>query len=300
VAETLVAGLGELGIEVIFLNPGTDTAPVQEAVRALSAQGVQVPRVVLCMYEGVALAAAHAYYAATGRPQVVMVHVDVGTQNLGAMVHNAMRAEVGVVMIAGRTPATAYGELPGGRDATVHWHQDVPDQAGVVRPYVKWTGEVSAATPLRTVTRALQVAATSPAGPVYLTAEREVLMQPAIAEDVPPARYRAPIPPAPDAEAIARAARLLADAERPVVITTRVGQNPQGVAALVEVAERTGAVIVDHRERVNFPSSHPAYLTNAAQVGECLGQADVVLLADAPVPWIPAHGAPPQSATVIS
>jgi acetolactate synthase-1/2/3 large subunit len=51
---------------------------------------------------------------------------------------------------------------------------------------------------------------------------------------------------------------------------------------------------------VNFPSSHPAYLTNAAQVGECVAQADVVLVADAPVPWIPAHGGPAQSATVIS
>ena len=65
-----------------------------------------MPRTVLCLFELVALAAAHGYYAATGRPQAVLVHVDVGTQNLGGMLHNAQRGRAAVLISAGRTPYT--------------------------------------------------------------------------------------------------------------------------------------------------------------------------------------------------
>ena len=91
----------------------------------------------LCPHETVALAAAHAHFAVTGRVQAVFVHVDVGTQNLGAMVHNAARAEAGVLILAGLTPFDETGTVPGSRDVTVHWMQDIPDQAGIVRQYVK-------------------------------------------------------------------------------------------------------------------------------------------------------------------
>src|SRR4051794_8377720 len=148
------------GVEVIFLNPGSDTAPLQEALAVLEAAGEVVPRVVLCLHEGVALAAAHAYFAVTGRPQLVMVHVDVGTQNLGSMVHNASRGQAAVVILAGRTPTTSFGELPVGRDAAVHWLQDVPDQVGIVRQYVKWAGDIDPETARQTVARAFEVART--------------------------------------------------------------------------------------------------------------------------------------------
>ncbi len=106
-----------------------------------------------------------------------MVHVDVGTQNLGSMLHNAARGEAGVVIIAGLTPTTTEGEQPGGRDVGVHWLQDIPDQAGVVRPYVKLAGQLlNPLTLERTLVRAFQVAASAPSGPVYLTIAREVLM----------------------------------------------------------------------------------------------------------------------------
>jgi hypothetical protein len=169
-AEVLVQALVDEGVDFVFLNPGTDTAPVQEALARLAAAGATVPRVVLCPHEALALAAAHAYYAITGRPQLVMVHVDVGTQNLGSMVHNAQRGEAGVVILAGLTPVTAYGELPGGRDTPVHWQQDVPDQAGIVRSYVKWSGELRVVeTITQTVRRAFQVGSPCRAPPARCT-----------------------------------------------------------------------------------------------------------------------------------
>ena len=82
-AELFVAQLVEGGVEVLYINSGTDTFPVQEAIARRQALGLPVPRVVLCLDEAVAGAAAHGHYAVTGRPQAVLVHVDVGTQQVG-------------------------------------------------------------------------------------------------------------------------------------------------------------------------------------------------------------------------
>ena len=302
-AEALVTELSDLGVDVVFLNPGTDTAPVQEAVAKLRASGVEVPRIVMCPHEAVALAAAHAYFAVTGRPQVVMVHVDVGTQNLGSMLHNAFRGEAGVVIIAGRTPITAYGELPGGRDHVVHWQQDVPDQAGVVRAYTKWVADIERPETLaRQLNRAFQVAGSTPSGPVYLTATRELLMagMPESVGRPDPQRHRVPSPMAPDPGTLSEAVSILARSRHPVITTTRVGRNPEAVIALVDFAEVVGAFVVDRRERMNFPSTHPAYLAEPDEARAALEEADVVVVIDSAVPWVPLLGGPSDDATIIT
>jgi acetolactate synthase I/II/III large subunit len=299
-AELLVLTLARQGVEHIFLNPGTDTAPVQEALAHCARSGARVPRVVTCAHEAVALAAAHGYFALTGRPQVVMVHVDVGTQNLGSMMHNAFRGEAGVVVVAGLTPTTWNGEQPGGRDAVVHWHQDVPDQTGIVRPYVKLTGELRTPESLPgQIARALQVAASAPAGPVYLTVAREVLMQPSTTQPTTPDRQGPATPTAPDPDVLAEVARILAYSERPVITTSRVGRDPAAVDELVRLAELLGAPVVDRRERLNLPTTHPCYVPDAKSGGALLAEADAILVVDSDVPWIPLRAAPDVHATVI-
>src|SRR5438309_11308412 len=126
-AEAIFQLLVACGVDHVFLNPGTDTAPLQEALVALSADGERVPTLVQCLYENVALAAAHGYFQVTRRPQLVVVHVDVGTQNLGGNVHNTMRGQAGVVILAGRAPYTFDPTTPGSRDRPMQWQQDVPD-----------------------------------------------------------------------------------------------------------------------------------------------------------------------------
>src|SRR6266702_5675657 len=177
-AEAIFQLLVACGVEYVFLNPGTDTAPIQEALVALAADGERVPSLVPCLYENVAMAAAHGYFLVTRKPQLVVVHVDVGTQNLGGNVHDAMRGQAGVVILAGRAPYTVDGSLPGSRDRAIQWQQDVTDQIGIVRSYVKWWHELARVETLHhLIPRAVQIAASEPAGPVYMTAAREVLMQ---------------------------------------------------------------------------------------------------------------------------
>src|SRR5262249_36153621 len=191
------------GGECLYLNPGTDTFPIQEALARLAAAGRPVPRTVLCPFEVVALAAAHGYYAATGRPQAVLVHVDVGTQNLGGQLHNAQRGRAAVLVSAGRSPYTSEQGVRGGRDTDIHGLHEQLGQHGVVRNCTKWAYELRRPDQVgEVVARAFQIAASDPPGPVYLTLPREVLMAPAeepvVPRRQPPARAGAGDPEALD------------------------------------------------------------------------------------------------------
>jgi acetolactate synthase-1/2/3 large subunit len=294
-AAELVGTLADEGVQHLFINPGTDTAPVQEALAAARKDGAPSPRAVLCTHEFVALSAAMGHYFASGTPQAVMVHVDAGTLNLGGALHNAQRNRVPAVIFAGRSPYATSPGIPGHRDTYIHWQQEQLDQQAVVRAFGKWTMEVPRGRDLGLIVRrAYQVARSDPRGLAYVMLPREALMDPAgggLARRLPP-----PAPAAADPATLAEMARCLAGAERPVIVTSRTGARPAAVAALVEVAEILGCPVVDHRDRLSFPPGHPLY---AGESGEVLTDADVVLILDTEVPWIPVHAAPPPDATVL-
>ena len=74
-AEAFVELLNANGVDYIFLNPGTELAPVQEALSKFKALGKRTPEVVLCLHESVAMAAVHGPCMVSGRPRVVLVLV---------------------------------------------------------------------------------------------------------------------------------------------------------------------------------------------------------------------------------
>jgi acetolactate synthase-1/2/3 large subunit len=295
-AELLLRGLMDRGVEVLYMNPGTDSAPIQRAIEVAQAAGEPAPRLVLCPHEIVALAAAHAHYAVTGRMQAVFVHVDVGTQNLGSMVHNAARAEASVLIIAGLTPFDESGTVPGGRTNTVHWMQDVPDQPGIVRQYVKATFNPGRASLVHeTIQRAADLATAEPCGPVYVTVGREMLMESAPAPAS--ARIAERLSAGPSREAVRRSVAEIRLSRRPVLMTTRIGRHPEAVAPFVRLAELIGARVVDQRERMNIPATHPLVAPDAAQTWN---DADLVIALDAPIPWVLGHGGPGPECRVIA
>jgi acetolactate synthase-1/2/3 large subunit len=287
------------GVECLFMNPGTDTIPIQEALSKLEQLGEPVPRTVLCLFELVALAAAHGYYQATGRPQAVLVHVDVGTQNLGGMLHNAQRGRAAVLISAGRTPYTSDASQRGTRDTYIHWLQEQFDQHGIVRNFVKWDYELRRPEQMgEVIARGLQVAASDPPGPVYLTLPREVLMT-----EVRDVKHPAPELTVParlgagDPDALRVVAQHLVRSESPVVLTSTIGRTRQGFEALVRLAELLALPVVERRERTNFPTSHP--LHQGFQPASFVEVADVILVADSDVPYIPTQVTPRPDATIV-
>jgi acetolactate synthase I/II/III large subunit len=297
-ATELVDTLADEGVEYLFINPGTDTAPVQEALAAARARSAPHPRTVLCTHEFVALSAAMGHYFASGKPQAVMVHVDAGTLNLGGAIHNAQRNRVPVVVFAGRTPYSIDPEVPGHRDAYIHWQQEQADQQAVLRAFGKWTMEVPRGRELGgIVRRAYQVVRSDPTGPAYVMLPREALMEPGGAR--PTRRLLPPRPAAPDPDGLAELAKTLADARRPVIITGRTGARPEAVPALVAVAELLGAPVIDHQDRLNFPPRHPLFAGGEVDGADELRAADVVLVLDAEVPWIPVQAKPSADAVIL-
>lgn len=287
-AELLLESLCEHGVDCIFANLGTDYAPVIEALARFRRRGARMPHLVLCQHESVALSAAHGYAAATGRAQAVFVHADVGTQNLGGALHNAFRARVPVLVIAGLSPITTRGELPGSRSSPVQYLQDVPDQPGIVRQYAKWTCELRTAFNVRqVVARALQVGRAEPRGVVYLTAPREPLEQ-IVQRPVEQPPIALPEPCVPADEALETLRDWLYEAELPLVLTSYVGRSGAAVEALVEVAEAAGLGVIDAPPFTwsNFPTDHPQHL--GASASPLVGQADLLFLVDVDTPWVPA------------
>lgn len=299
-AEAFVELLNANGVEYIFLNPGTDTFPIQEALSKFKAMGKRTPEVILCLHESVAMAAAHGYFMVNGRPQVVLVHVDIGTLQVGGELHNAQRGRVGVILCAGRAPSTFDQNIRGERSSGIHWTQEQFDQAGVVRGYVKWEYELRTNANIhQVVQRAFQVASTEPCGPVYLTLPRELLMEKIKNVTIPDiARHAAVITPQADTNQLMGIADMLLRAETPLIIAGDSGRHPEAVSPLVELAESLGArVMPDTERRMSFPNTHPLCSSDLGQ--SYLKEADVLLLIDKDIPYIPRQTQPRPDAKII-
>src|SRR5687768_12187656 len=302
-AEAYLELLKDRGIDIFLGNAGTDFASLVEAFARFEAEGGRAPRPLVVPHEFVAVSMAHGYYAAGGKPAAVMVHVNVGTANASTAIISASRANVPILMSAGRTPITEEG-LPGARDLHIHWAQESFDQAAMLREYVKWDYELRTPVQLESVVdRALELMLAEPRGPVYLTLPREVLAtSPGAMTITSPARRHSRSERFPDPARIEEAARLLARAEHPVVLVSAAGIDPRAVTGLVALAEAGGLGVIEADPiYMNFSHRHDLHLgyNQSGTTNPSLGEADAILVIEADVPWYPAKQKPTAGAPII-
>ena len=298
-AEAYLELLAARGVEYLFANAGTDFAPLIEAYAKRFVAGQSLPRPLTVPHEVPAVAMAHGFAMITGRPQAVMVHVIVGAANALGGIINAARANVPMLFTAGRNPITEQG-FRGSRDRHIQWAQESFDQGAMAREFVKWDYELRNFAQLETVVdRALAIAQAEPKGPVYLSLPREV-----IGERQESFEYgetsRAPKPSdsVASADAIHEAARMLAAARHPLIITKALGRDPGAVPALVRVAEALGAPVVDHFHiYMNFPQNHP--LHGGFDAVPYFDEADAILVAESDAPWFPSIRGPRPDAKLV-
>lgn len=289
-AHYFLEGLTEIGCDYLFCNFGTDHAPIIEAMASFQRDGRKAPQTVICPHEITAAHMAAGYALATGRGQGVMVHVDAGTANSAMALHNICRARIPVLLMAGRAPYTTRGELLGSRDTYVHFVQEPFDQTSLVRPYIKWEYNLpSGVVAKEALRRAHTVMMSDPKGPVYMTFPRETLTElwsEGQIRSYPEDRFGPAAAGSVDAKAVdAIAARLLA-AERPLLITAYSGRNPAAVALLDELARFAGIRVIEFSPiDVNLPHDSPCH--GGFVPAKALADADVGLLVDVDVPWIP-------------
>jgi acetolactate synthase-1/2/3 large subunit len=289
-AHHLLQGLTDLGVRYIFSNLGTDHVSLIEELARWDQTGLPHPQMVLCPHENVAVHMAAGYAAMTAQGQAVVVHVDAGTANASMGLHNMFRTRLPVLLMAGKTPFTLHGELAGSRDNYVHFVQDPFDMASLVRPYVKWEYSLpSGVVAKEVVRRAHSVMQSDPPGPVYLTLPREVLAEHCADTQTIPynaQRFGAVGLGGIDEAQVLALAESLMKARSPMAVTAYLGRKAEAVAALEDLTLLCGIQVYEFSPTyLNMSRTHPCFM--GFDPGQGLSSADLGLLLDVDVPWLP-------------
>ncbi len=273
-SDLIVDLLHAYDIEYAAMNPGATFRGLHDSI--VNYGGNHTPQLILCCHEEIAVAVAHGYGKAKGRPMAAIVHDLVGLLHATMAIYIAWLDRAPVLVLGATGPMAVEERRP-----WIDWIHTALVQGQAVRDYVKWDDQpASMQSIVESVIRAHRVAVTDPAGPIYLCFDAALQEQrlehvPAI-PDV--ARFAPPRPAQGDPAALETAARWLVDASHPVAIADYTGRRPTGVRALIDLAETVALPVVDLGSRFNFPNTHPLDLTGAE--AEVLGQADVVLALD--------------------
>lgn len=294
--------LWDAGVTHVFVNLGSDHPSIIEAmVKGAREKKGQFPRIITCPNEMVAMSMADGYARLTGKPQAVIVHVDVGTQGLGAAVHNASAGRAPVLVFAGISPITQEGELRGSRTEFIHWIQDVPDQKQIVSQYCRYSAELKTGVNVKQmVNRALQFAKSAPTGPVYLCGSREVMEQEIKPYSINQAEWDPVELGGLPTSAVNKIAEALAGAKQPLLITGYAGRNKEIPGKLVELANTVkGLRVLDTGgSDMCFPADHPAWLGLRYGSEDAIRSADTIIILDCDVPWIPTQCKPQTDAKI--
>jgi len=282
-SDFMVDVIKTLDIEYCAANPGTSFRGLHESV--INYGGNTMPEFLTCLHEESSVAMAHGYAKIEGKPMMVMAHGTVGLQHASMAIYNAYADRVPLIVMLGNILDINY------RRGSADWYHSVQDAAAMVRDYIKWDDTpVTLAHFAESTVRAYNIAMTPPFEPVVIVADGVLQEEPIREKNLRIPKLVVSAPPRGDSGAVAEAAKLLVDAENPVIVAGRLARTPHGIELLTELAETLQAGVRDQRLRMNFPSHHPL---NIPAVGDpitpSLGDADVVLGLEAQELWSLTH-----------
>lgn len=296
VGEVLLTRLKQLGVEYFFANPGTEFISVIRGFQELPKDSVPVPITVPHEFQAVSMA--YGYYLATGRPQAVMTHATVGAANALIGLIGASRMNIPLIFISGMTSQSERKTL-GHRDKLIHWSQDTKDQGSIFREYVKWEAVVSDPESIQDILdRAYAIATSAPCGPVAIKISRDILLSELVSFANAQSAVTRQALPAPSPEAMVQVLEWMKSAERPLVITNRLGIDPFAASLLSDVSTRHGLGVVTPDDfYMSFPADHSNHL--GFHGGEVIGDADFIVVLDTETPWFPLERGPSSQAKVV-
>jgi acetolactate synthase I/II/III large subunit len=277
-SDFMVDILKALGIEYVCAVAGSSFRALHESV--INYGGNKNPEFITCLHEEQSVAMAHGFAKIEGKPLCMFAHGTVGLQHAAMAIYNAYCDRVPVYMVIGNnldvvTRSPVYGE----------WAHSVQDAAAMVRDYTKWDDQpISLQHFAESAVRAYKIAMTPPMAPVLLVADSELQENPIRADaklTIP--KVTLPAPPVGESAAIAEAARLLVQAENPLIVVDHTARTQAGIDRTVELAEALQAAVVDISGRMNFPTRHP--LNQSNRRGAVVANADVILGLEATDFW---------------
>lgn len=294
--EAILEAFRKLEVDYVFSSPGTEWAPVWEAVANQISDGKNGPGFMDFWHETLAVDVAAGYTMATGRMQGVLLHAGSGLMQGVMGIHAAWVASIPMVVISGET--ITYGEQPD-FDPGAQWinNLSIPGSTTrLVETVCKYASHsASAHTIYESVVRSGEMAQRHPTGPTYLSVTTELLME----EWTPPANGGRTVPAAPRTltapEDIERLAARIAAAKNPVILTESAGREVETFEALVALCEELALPVVEKMGAwyANFPKDHPLHQGHNFQ--QYWEEADLVIVIRCRAPWYPPSARPPKA-----
>lgn len=303
-SDVPAAMLRRLGVDYISLTPGASYRGFHDSL--VNHLGNTRPEILLCLHEEHAVAIAHGYAKATGKPMAVALHSNVGLMHGSMAIFNAFADRAPMLILGATGPMDATERRP-----WIDWLHTAQDQAALIRNFLKWDDQPGSAAAIpEAMLRGWKITRTEPQAPVYINLDagnQEAPLDAPVAIPAPD-RFAPPAPAAPGQDAARKAAACLKSARRPVILFGRGARTDEAQEKRVELAERLGATMLsDLKAGAMVPTDHPLHMGTPfnkvpAEVRDVLGNADVILS----LGWIDlggllkqAFGISPPDATVI-
>ena len=294
--EALIDILNAHGVGKIFINPGFEFIDVLSSVASARVEGRKSPQLVLCLDESVTAAAAYGNYMVTGKPQVVMVHSELGSLQLGGNLQNLQWGRIPAVILA------AYQEIDIQRTL---WNGEPYDQGSIVRNSVKYDRRLNGDEDLHEVlAEAFRIACTEPMGPVYLCFPmRYLYSEIEKPESLPVAMETTPLP-AVDMGMLEKMADILLESKNPLIVSGNAGRYMENVGYLTCLSETLSAPVITGYSWMNFPSNHPLcagieQIGGSRKMDAGYAQADVILAIDYAMPYVGSAPRPKPEANIL-
>jgi benzoylformate decarboxylase len=234
------------GVEYIFGLPGTSG---QEFIGTIADQ--EKIRFILALHETCVVSMADGHARVTGKPSLAQLSTLPGTANSVGALYDAYRDRSPVVVTSTNVDTRIVG-----RDS----HTEGKDLVELTKQFTKWSCEVHRSDRIPEIlNRAFKVAATPPTGPVYLSLPSNLLGESVAVKNPDAGRSRIVPQMAGDPDALREAARMLAEAKRPLIVAgsgiAKAGANEE----LIKLAELVAApVVMEPRYSfLSFPTTHP-------------------------------------------
>ncbi|KJX74802.1 acetolactate synthase [Mycobacterium lepromatosis] len=256
------------GVDTVFTLSGGHLFSIYDGCRSESI------RLIDTRHEQTAAFAAEGWSKVTRQPGVAVLTAGPGVTNGMSAMAAAQQNQSPLVVLGGRAPALRWG---------MGSLQEI-DHVPFVAPLARFAATAQSADAAgRLVDEALQAAVGAPSGVGFVDFPMDHVFS--MADDVgsgPGALADLPAAPAPDPEALDRAAGLLAAAHRPVIMAGTNVWWGHAEAALLRLAEECQIpVLMNGMARGVVPADHPLAFSRAR--GKALGEADVALVVGVPM-----------------
>jgi benzoylformate decarboxylase len=238
--------LKELGIHQIFGVPGTNEIPIIDGTAYPENQVDYIE----CLHENIALGAAMGAARMTGKPGVLVVHVTPGIAHSIGNLFNAARSQVPLVILCCQQQNELVTQEP----------LLASNLVDLARQYTKWAHEVRTPEEFAMVLqRAFKEAMAPPNGPVFVSIPWEFTMRQIGAHERVAGVTRISPHFTGDAQTIREVARVLSQAQNPIIVVGDAVGYADAWQEMGELAELLGAPVLlqTFSSLANFPNDDP-------------------------------------------